>query len=272
MKRMFWLIGGGLGLMGILLVFFFSLSAGPGTGSMGGGRILSAGESYPWNQYVQGEGCTPEEQEKYESVQDNQRALGGYDFGFYQHRKAYPQSYAKLMNSVHASIRSVDLLNPYTGRAIQQVSQPSAGDISWQTAPTTLTVTYYYLCNGEILSFSTIRYDEEFLNEAVAATLIIPEHLTQQNDRYIFMVCEFMESWFLFFHANEGRMPNSFDELANLYPFLRKVRNEFTGGYAQNVPPESSAPGNFTYQLFYDNQGNYDSYGLWCYGSDNEAL
>jgi len=269
MKRMFWLIGGGLGLMAILFILFFTSSAGPGTGSVG---IMSAGESYPWFQYLQGEGCTPDEQQKYESVQDNQRALDGMISDFTNIEKHYPQSYAELMNSVHASIRPADMLNPYTGQPIQQVSQPSAGDISWQTTPTTLTVTFYYLCNGEILSFSPIGFDEEFLNEAVASTMFIPEHLTQQNDRYTFMVCEFMDSWFLFFHANEGRMPNSFDELANLFPFLRKVRNEFTGGYAQNVPSESRSPGNFTYQLFYDSQGNYDSYGLWCYGSNNETL
>lgn len=225
-----------------------------------------------WAVYMQDPSCTQNEQSKYNEVQDNARALSGMISDFTNVEKRYPNSWAELGATLFAAIRPGDVLNPYTGQPIQEVPQPSAGDMTWARTSNSLPITYYYSCGGQTRTEVWDNFDAGFLSEASTSDADLPDHLTDQRDKYAYMVCDYMGHYLIFFRANEGRMPNTFDEVKGVFPFLGRVRNEFTGGFAQDMPEGSPSPGNFTYKVSYDGQGNFDSYGLWCYGTNNEVV
>jgi len=261
-----WALGlaGGGGLLLFILLLMSNNQPPPGgefsvgLSSTGGGGIASS--------------CTPEEQAKYAEVERNQDLLDSEISRFTNIEKRVPQTYEELNNSLFASVRPNDVLNPYTGQAVQSVTQPSAGDITWVYTPTpSLTVIYYYLCNGEVLS-EPLEFSQETIQELSTAEWEIDPDFTTP-EKYAYVVCREVNAHILlYWDDHQDHLPTSFQELLNAFPYIGKFRNEFTGGYAQNVPEETPSAGNFSY-IYYPPQGEEEEASrLECYGENGRSI
>ncbi|MGH8103380.1 MAG: hypothetical protein ACREJQ_02530 [bacterium] len=246
----------GLALV-ILLVALLTSAPGGGSGPGGFGGM---GGSPP------GGADSPQS----DAVSNNARILDTEISFLANIQNQYPSTFTALCDSLFASIRCADIINPYTGNPIQVVTSPTAGDISWaSTGPSNLTVTFYYLDDSGALQSDPHEWGTDFLNDS-SVNWQIPVNLSQ-NEKITYVACGVFLNSFISDYAYDagwspGTVPATYSDLLIQYPYLAKVRNDFTGGYAQNVPATSPTAGNLTYATVV--QQSIRIYSLSCYGQD----
>lgn len=210
--------------------------------------------------------CTAEEQEKYAKMADNMSLFSEEISQYTNVVKQYPASYSALSTTIYASVRPADVINPFTGDPVQDNTAPSAGNTTWTYASPTLTITFYYVCNG-VLQSEAQTWSSDELSGFQPSDWSVPSNLTQ-SEQYAHEVCNFLKGYVDLYYVEQGALPADYSALASAYPVVTKARNEFNGGHAQHVPDTSPSAGDFTFTLKTDPQGRPYT-DIRCYGQDD---
>jgi len=210
-------------------------------------------------------------------VRENKSIIGAGTATYILAEMKYPASFEELCASPYIPVRCSDLINPYTGKRMED-REGSPGDVYFHFSPRgSLIITEYALTKGNIGGFDDPQDFPLQLIQAMESRYSPPGRPSYRERTYgklitgtfeeksAWAVGYYLDSLFVkymdavsnfrslppptipeFLFTVESRLKSeSWNLNWSVYPQLERLRNEFTGRYAKEV--EAPSPGDYQY-------------------------
>ncbi len=187
---------------------------------------------------------------------------------FASDRHQFPESYAELTQSPYMCIRSQDLVNPYSGQPVQQVSEPAAGDLTWNlnSEAGTLDVDLHFPEAGNLRPFP-IRYNvQDDIEGVIGPGIDVPGDSAEKK---LARSCWGLTFLFIgFYFQNFNEYPPDFSTLTYRFPILEKMWNGYQNRYAVHREWNDPLPGDLNYRTCTEDGTQYFELTFWYEGGE----